>query len=125
MAFKRFVDYVPMIIDFEMLKRFNRTINEILFKELALGADNARIRCKAFLDEAPDIINRRDDLTGKLIKLEAARLEVQKVYKGGLLPRRSGPDHILGTCILRHRSKFDQDSPARNSRGIDTQDNDI
>ena len=89
MAFKRFVDYVPMIIDFEMLKRFNRTINEILFKELALGADNARIQCKAFLDEAPEVVNRRNDLTGILIKLEAARLEVQKVCKSRLLPRLS------------------------------------
>ena len=79
MAFKRFVDYVPMIIDFEMLKRFNRTIDDILFKELALGTENAHARCKAFLDEAPEVINRRNDLSGKLVKLEAARLEVQKV----------------------------------------------
>ena len=78
-----------MIIDFEMLKGFNRTINEILFKELALGADNARMRCKEFLDEAPEVINRRNDLTGKLMKLEAARLEVQKVCKCHLLPRLS------------------------------------
>src|SRR5258706_11712912 len=68
-----------MIIDFEMLKRFNRTIDDILFKELALGADNAHIRCKVFLDEAPEVINRRNDLSGKLVKLEAARLELQKV----------------------------------------------
>ena len=68
-----------MIIDFEMLKRFNRTIDEILFKELALGADNAHTRCKAFPDEAPEVINRRNDLSGKLVKVEAARLELQKV----------------------------------------------
>ena len=83
MAFKRFVDYVPMIIDFEMLKRFNRTIDEILFKELALGAENAHLICKAFLDEAPEVINRRNDLAGKVVKLEIARLEVQKVGKTG------------------------------------------
>jgi hypothetical protein len=103
-AFKRFVDYVPMIIDFEMLKRFNRTIEEILFKELALGADNARMQCKAFLDEAPEVINRRNDLSGKLMRLDAARLELQKVCKSRLPPRRSSSDRILGTCILRHRS---------------------
>ena len=84
MAFKRFVDYVPMIIDFEMLKRFNRTSDEILFKELALGTENAHARCKAFLDEAPEVINRRNDLFGKLVRLEAARLEVQKVCKSCL-----------------------------------------
>jgi hypothetical protein len=78
-AFKRFVDYVPMIIDFEMLKRFNRTIDEVLFKELAMGAEDARIRCKEFLDEAPEIINRRNGLSGKLVRLESARLELQKV----------------------------------------------
>jgi hypothetical protein len=78
-----------MIIDFEMLKRFNRTIDEILFKELALGAESARERCKALLDEAPEVINRRNDLTEKLAKLEAARLEVQKVCKIHSLPRFS------------------------------------
>ena len=81
MAFKRFVDYVPMIIDFEMLKRFNRTLDEVLFKELALGAEDARIRCKAFFDEPPEVINRRNGLSGKLVRLDAARLELQKVRK--------------------------------------------
>ena len=79
MAFKRFVDYVPMIIDFEMLKRFNRTLEETLFKELAMGAEDARARCQEFLDEAPEIINRRNGLSGKLMRLEAARFELQKV----------------------------------------------
>ena len=68
-----------MIIDFEMLKRFNRTLDEVLFKELAMGAEDARIRCKAFLDEPPEVINRRNGLSGKLARLEAARLELQKV----------------------------------------------
>ena len=68
-----------MILDFEMLKRFNRTIDEILFKELALGAEDARMRCKEFLDEAPEVINQRNGLAGKLARLEPARLELQKV----------------------------------------------
>ena len=79
MAFKRFVDYVPMIIDFEMLKRFNRTLEETLFKELAMGAEDARVRCKELLDEAPEVVNRRNGLSGKLQRLEAARFELQKV----------------------------------------------
>ena len=81
MAFKRFVDYVPMIIDFEMLKRFNRTLDEMLFKALAMGAEDARVRCEAFLDETPEVITRRNGLSGKLARLEAARLELQKVRK--------------------------------------------
>ena len=81
MAFKRFVDYVPMIIDFEMLKRFNRTLDEVLFKDLAMGAEDARIRCKAFLDESLEVINRRNGLSGKLVRLVVARLELQKVHK--------------------------------------------
>ena len=79
MAFKRFVDYVPMTIDFEMLKRFNRKLHEVLFKELAMGAEDARIRCEAFLAEAPEVINRRNGLSGKLVRLDSARLELQKV----------------------------------------------
>src|SRR5258706_9127542 len=110
-----------MIIDFEMLKRFNRTIDDILFKELALGAENAHIQCKAFLDEAPEVINRRNDLSGKLVKLEAARLEVQKVGKNCFLWRLSRPDSMSGTCILRDRSKCDRGSPTRISHDIDIQ----
>jgi len=68
-----------MIIDFEMLKRFNRTLEETLFKELAMGAEDARVRCKEFLDEAPEVVNRRNGLSGKLLRLEAARFELQKV----------------------------------------------
>src|SRR5258706_14173314 len=108
-----------MIIDFEMLKRFNRTIDEILFKELALGAENAHIQCKAFLDEAPEGINRRNDLSGKLVELEAARLEVQKVGKHCFLWRLSRPDSMSATRIHRDRSNCNRRIPTRSSHDTD------
>ena len=78
-AYKRFVDYVPMIIDYHLLKGFNRTIHEFLFKSLALGGEDARERCTAYLEEEPEIVNRRLSLSSMLNRMEIARIELLKV----------------------------------------------
>lgn len=78
-AYKRFVDYVPMIIDYHLLKGFNRTIHDFLFKALALGAVDARERCARYLEEEPEIVNRRTALSSMLARMEVARIELVKV----------------------------------------------
>jgi hypothetical protein len=78
-AFKRFVDYIPMIIDFELLKGFERTLDDALFKGMALGEDQARQRCTAFLKEDPAIIRRRESLHQDLERFEAALADLQNI----------------------------------------------
>ena len=78
-AYKRFVDYVPMIIDYHLLKGFNRTIHDFLFKSLALGGEDARERCATYLEEDPEIVNQRTTLSSMLNRMEIARVELLKV----------------------------------------------
>jgi len=78
-AYKRFVDYVPMIIDYHLLKGFNRTIHDFLFKSLALGGEDACERCTMYLEEDPEVVNQRTTLSSMLNRMEIARVELLKV----------------------------------------------
>ncbi|KIM19796.1 hypothetical protein M408DRAFT_334259 [Serendipita vermifera MAFF 305830] len=78
-AFKRFVDYIPMIIDFELLKGFDRTLDDALFKGMALGEDQLRQRCEAFLKEDPAIVRRRELLHRDLERFESALYDLQNI----------------------------------------------
>jgi len=77
-AYKRFVDCVPMIVDYHLLKGFNRTIHDFLFKHLALGEEDARDVCAMYLEEEPDVVSRRTTLMSMLNRMETARVELQK-----------------------------------------------
>lgn len=79
MAFKRFVDYIPMIIDFQLLKGFDRTLDDALFKGMALGEDNIRQRCAAFLKEDPAVVRHREALQQDLERFEAALGDLQNI----------------------------------------------
>ncbi|KIM31799.1 hypothetical protein M408DRAFT_327224 [Serendipita vermifera MAFF 305830] len=70
-AFRRFIDNIPMIIDLELLKGFERTLNEALFRGLGLG-DNIQTRCASFLEEDPYITRSREILQGHLERLTSA-----------------------------------------------------
>jgi hypothetical protein len=103
-AYKRFVDYVPMIIDYHLLKGFNRTIHDFLFKCLELGEHDARERCARFLEEDASIVNRRKTLSIMLQRMEIARVELLKV--GCLyfcVDRRL--KLFTGHCIYNYRNR--------------------
>lgn len=68
-----------MIIDYELLKGFERTLDDALFKGIALGEDQMRQRCAAFLKEDPAIVRRRDSLYQDLERFEAALDDLQNI----------------------------------------------
>ena len=68
-----------MIIDFELLKGFDRTLDDALFKGLALGEDRIRQRCAAFLEEDTKIVRRRESLTLDLERFGAALDDLQNI----------------------------------------------
>lgn len=70
-----------MVIDYHLLKGFNRTIHDFLFKSLALGAEDARERCATYLEEAPEVVNRRTTLSSMLNRMEIAKVELVKVIR--------------------------------------------
>ncbi|KAG8846837.1 hypothetical protein FRB91_000412 [Serendipita sp. 411] len=78
-AFKRFVDYLAMIIDFNLLKGLDRTIYDALFTGLSLGKYNVRERASNFLKEDPDISRRRTILDQDLERFTNARLEFENI----------------------------------------------
>jgi hypothetical protein len=78
-AFKRFVDYMSMVIDFELLKGFNRTLDDALLKGLGLGEDQLSQRCLAYLKEDPEIVRHRNSLHQDLERFEAALADLQNI----------------------------------------------
>ncbi|KIM31729.1 hypothetical protein M408DRAFT_327180 [Serendipita vermifera MAFF 305830] len=78
-AFKRFVDNIPMILDYELLKGFNRTLSEALFKGLNISGKDAHARSSGFLKEDPTVVRRREGLEQDLKRLEAALADLQNI----------------------------------------------
>jgi len=68
-----------MIIDFELLKGFERTLDDALFKGMGLGEDQLRQRCSTFLEEDPDIVRRRESLQQDLERFESALADLQNI----------------------------------------------
>jgi hypothetical protein len=78
-AFKRFVDNIPMIIDYELLKGFDRTLTNALFQGLQVAGKEAHERATAYLQEDPNIIRRRETFEEDLKKFEAALADLQDI----------------------------------------------
>jgi hypothetical protein len=78
-AFKRFVDNIPMIVDYELLKGFDRTLANALFQGLQVAGEDAQQRASGYLQENPNIIQRRETLRRDLEKFEAALADLQNI----------------------------------------------
>ncbi|KAI5120167.1 hypothetical protein M0805_008434 [Coniferiporia weirii] len=74
---KRFIDLVPIAIDFDFVQGFSRTIRGALYAAIIKGDANAR--CKSFLQESPSLAARRMKLQRKYERLEAARNELGEI----------------------------------------------
>ncbi|CAG8726015.1 12894_t:CDS:2, partial [Acaulospora colombiana] len=78
-AFKRFVDYVPMIIDYELFKGFERTMNNAFVKGLELGESQLRERFAAYLEQDPELVERRETLKRDYSRFESALEDLQNI----------------------------------------------
>ena len=78
-AFKRFVDNVPMILDYEMLKGFERTLMATLYQELQVVGKDAQERSAVYLKEDPILVRRRESMEQDLKKFEAALYDLQEI----------------------------------------------
>ncbi|KAG8829739.1 hypothetical protein FRC17_006131, partial [Serendipita sp. 399] len=76
-AFKRFVDQVSMILDYEMLKAFSRNLSIAILTALSSSEDDLRSRCASFLTEDASTVNLRDTLTQDFKRFESARIKLQ------------------------------------------------
>lgn len=77
-AFKRFVDNVPMAIDYELILGLDRgrALENALLKGLGIVGAEAHQKCKEYLQEAPSVVSRREELLRKRERLLTARQEL-------------------------------------------------
>jgi hypothetical protein len=68
-----------MILDFQLLKGFNKTLDDALFVGLSLGEDEVRERCANYLDEDPLVEQRRTSFIQDLGRYEAALNDLQSI----------------------------------------------
>ncbi|TFK68463.1 hypothetical protein BDN72DRAFT_769259 [Pluteus cervinus] len=78
-AHQRFVDNIPMAIDFELVQGLGRDIFEILSTGLGLNGPNAQECCREWAREPPAVAARRAELKKKLERLQGARLELMQI----------------------------------------------
>ena len=71
-AYKRFVDHVPMAIDYKLVRGGKVDIFGLLWTRLELDGKDAHERCKDFAREAAHIADRREELQKKLERLNKA-----------------------------------------------------
>jgi Dynamin GTPase effector domain len=79
-AYKRFVDHVPMCVDRTLLRGIKIGLEAALFNGLAIGGPGANDRCRALLSEPEDISERREDLQRKHERLWKAKEELLRAF---------------------------------------------
>ncbi|KAF9807180.1 hypothetical protein IEO21_08339 [Rhodonia placenta] len=81
-AYKRFVDYVPMAIDHELVLGLSRdgSLENVLLKGLGITGAEGQRRCQEFLQEPRDVVKRRQELQKRWERLETARKELMDLW---------------------------------------------
>jgi Dynamin GTPase effector domain len=81
-AYKRFSDTIPMAIDQELLcgLDWDRSIEKALLKGLGVSGPNAHQCCEALLQEPPNVMVRREELTKKRERLESAKEQLMSLF---------------------------------------------
>jgi len=72
-AFKRFIDLVPLEVDSEFVRGFDRVIRNALIVGLDIKSSE---RSAMWLLDAPEVVGRRKELMATKQRLEAARVEL-------------------------------------------------
>ena len=80
-AFVRFTDLVPMMIDQELLRGFdwNRGLHSALTKGLGITGRGSFEKAMGYLQEPPEIKRRREGLLRKRERLLSAKRELQNI----------------------------------------------
>lgn len=73
MAFKRFIDLVPLEIDSGFVRGFDRAIRNALIVGLDVKSSES---CGMWLQHSPEVVGRRKELVATKQRLEAARAEL-------------------------------------------------
>lgn len=80
MAYKRFVDNVPMGIDRTLVRGVTRDLEGVLLSGLNVNGPEGYKRCKMLLSEPEDIAERRRELEKRQKRLLSAKEELIEVF---------------------------------------------
>ncbi|KAF8805202.1 hypothetical protein BYT27DRAFT_7258310 [Phlegmacium glaucopus] len=75
-AYKRFVDNIPLAIDLELVRGLERGIHSSLYANIGVSGPDATSICQKLAEESPGIARDRADLLKKLERLENASREL-------------------------------------------------
>ncbi|KAG7091489.1 hypothetical protein E1B28_010520 [Marasmius oreades] len=78
-AYKRFADNVPLVIDHELIWGLERNLLEVLFEKLKIHTADGPEICREFAEESSVIADRREELSTKLERLRIASQELTKM----------------------------------------------
>lgn len=79
-AYKRFVDNVPMAIDEALVRGITTDLETVLFNGLRVNGPNGYANCKRLLQEPTDTSERRNEYQKRRERLQLARQELLEVF---------------------------------------------
>jgi hypothetical protein len=80
-AYKRFVDSVPMTIDHALVRGMKVGLESVLFNGVNISGPGGYERCKVLLGEPEDIIARREELQKRRERLVNGRRELLQAFE--------------------------------------------
>ncbi|KIJ13509.1 hypothetical protein PAXINDRAFT_13626 [Paxillus involutus ATCC 200175] len=78
-AYKRFVDMVPMAVDYEIVLGLEKDMDKALQEGLQITGPDGYTRCQNMLQESSSVASRRQDVQKKMERLQAARQELKRL----------------------------------------------
>ncbi|CUA74652.1 hypothetical protein RSOLAG22IIIB_11369 [Rhizoctonia solani] len=79
-AYKRFVDIIPMATDETLVRGFYRGLEKRLFEGLGVSGEGAKERCASLLEYSHEITLERDMLKTRRDRLMLARREIASIW---------------------------------------------
>jgi Dynamin GTPase effector domain len=80
-AYKRFVDSVPMTIDHALVRGMKVGLESVLFNGVDISGPGGYERCKVLLGEPEDIIARREEMQKRRERLVNGRRELLQAFE--------------------------------------------
>ena len=80
-AYKRFVDNIPMCIDRTLLRGVTVDLGTTLLDGLAINGPGGYARCRKLLSEPGDVVERRSELEKRHQRLLLARKELSELFE--------------------------------------------
>jgi len=80
-AYKRFVDNVPMTIDRALLRGVKVGLESVLFNDLDISGSEGHNRCRLLLSESEDVFARRNELQKKCDRLAKGKEELLQAFE--------------------------------------------